>query len=89
MKIICLQEDAFYELFEKVISRLELKRDEEARKWVSDEQAMDMLGVTSKTTLQRLRDNGEIEFTQPMKKVIQYNKESILAYLEKHKRKTY
>lgn len=89
MKIICLKEDAFYELFEKVVSHFKEKELAASNVWISSEQAMDMLGITSKVTLQRLRDNGEIEFTQPMKKVIQYNRDSILAYLEKHKRKTF
>jgi hypothetical protein len=89
MRIICLKEDAFYELFEKVVTHLVEKGNAETQKWISDSEAMDMLGVTSKTTLQRLRDNGEIEFSQPMKKVIKYNRDSILAYIEKHKRKRF
>lgn len=89
MNIICLEDEAFHALVEKVVARVMDKLPTHQKKWVSDEEAMNMLNITSKTTLQHLRDEGKIEFTQPMKKVILYNPESINAYLEKHKRKTF
>jgi hypothetical protein len=57
--------------------------------WIHSVEAMNLLGIKSKTTLQSLRDSGEIEFSQPMKKVILYKYESILAYLEKHAQKIF
>jgi hypothetical protein len=84
-----MEDEAFYALFEKVVQHVNNKLPAQQKKWVSDKEAMKMLNITSKTTLQNLRDEGKIEFTQPMKKKILYNPESINAYLEKHKKKTF
>ncbi len=83
MNVICLEDTAFYELVEKVVSRL--KSDLMIRdKWISSEEAMRMLRITSPTTLQKLRDEASIRFSQPAKKVILYDVDSIEKYLEKH-----
>ena len=47
---------------------------------------MTMLRITSKTTLQKLRDEGKIRFSQPEKKLILYDVGSIYEYLNKHAR---
>ena len=44
---------------------------------------MQRLRISSKTTLQKLRDTGAIRFSQPAKKYIVYDTESINEYLEK------
>lgn len=89
MQVICLQEDAFYALVEEVVSRLKEKQGNEKEKWVSDEEAMQLLNVKSKTTLQKLRDEGKVRFTQPQKKIILYDRDSINAYLERNARNTF
>lgn len=89
MQVICLQEDAFYALIEEVVARLKEKQGHEKDKWISDEQAMQLLNIKSKTTLQKLRDEGKIRFSQPQKKIILYDRESIEAYLERNTRKTF
>jgi hypothetical protein len=43
---------------------------------------MKMLRVKSKATLQKIRDEGCIRFTQPKKKIILYDLDSINSYLE-------
>ena len=86
LNIICLESEAFYELVEKVVDRLEAKRPQHD-KWINDIEAMQLLRISSKTTLQKLRDENVIIFTQPKKKLILYDRESILAYLEKHVRR--
>lgn len=43
---------------------------------------MHAMNIKSKTTLQKLRDEGKIRFTQPQKKIILYDRESIEQYLE-------
>ena len=86
MQIICLEEAAFYALVEQVVARLEEKHSNGKEKWVSDEHAMYLLNIKSKTTLQKLRDEGKIRFTQPQKKIILYDRNSIDAYLEKNAR---
>jgi hypothetical protein len=84
MKVICLEEAAFFELIEQVVSRLKEQNSTPLDKWVSDDEAMRLLNVKSKTTLQKLRDEGKIRFTQPQKKIILYDRESIEAFLEKN-----
>ncbi len=89
MKVICLEETAFFSLIEEVVERLKDKHREEKQKWISDEQAMHLLNIKSKTTLQKLRDEGKIRFSQPQKKVILYDRDSIGNYLEQNAKETF
>lgn len=89
MEIICLESGALYSLVEKVVERMKLNEGLSQAKWISDVEAMGILNIKSKTTLQYLRDNGSIKFSQPMKKVILYDRESINEYLEKHAKNTF
>ncbi len=89
MQVICLEEDAFYALIDQVVARLKKGHNEEKGKWVSDEEAMQLLNIRSKTTLQKLRDEGKIRFSQPQKKVILYDRNSIEIYLERNARETF
>ncbi|MGY3213963.1 helix-turn-helix domain-containing protein [Mucilaginibacter sp. HD30] len=84
MEVICLHDEAFYSLIERVIERIKEKQHNSSDKWISGEEAMGVLHITSKTTLQKLRDEGKIRFSQPEKKIILYDVESIYSYLEKH-----
>lgn len=68
MQVICLEEEAFYALLEQVVERLRDKHSEKD-KWISDEEAMQLLRIKSKTTLQQYRDQGKIRFSQPQKKL--------------------
>ena len=89
MEVICLQDEAFYTLIEQVVERLKKEQGVTADKWVSDEEAMRLLNIKSKTTLQKLRDEGKIRFSQPQKKVILYDRASIDAYLNKNAHDTF
>lgn len=89
MNVICLEEDAFYALVEKVVARLTAQKGVQEEKWISDEEAMHKLRIKSKTTLQKLRDEGEIRFTQPTKKIILYDSDSINDYLDRHAKDTF
>lgn len=84
MEIICLQTEAFYELVNEVVTALKEKHGIEHDKWIDGEEAMSMLRIKSKTTLQKLRDEGKIRFSQPQKKLLLYDRDSILDYLETH-----
>ncbi|WP_272830970.1 helix-turn-helix domain-containing protein [Gilvibacter sediminis] len=84
MKVICLQDEAFYALVEEVVTRIKEKHDVKEDKWINTEKAMQLLNIRSKTTLQKLRDNQEIVFTQPQRKIILYDQESIIEYLERN-----
>lgn len=89
MEVICLEEKAFYALVEEVVQRLKKEHGEEKEKWLTDDEAMHLLNVKSKTTLQKLRDEGKIRFSQPQKKIILYDRDSIESYLEQNARNTF
>lgn len=89
MEVICLEEKAFYALVEQVVERLRKEHGEEKEKWLSDDEAMHLLNIKSKTTLQKLRDEGKVRFSQPQKKVILYDRDSIEKYLEQNAHNTF
>ncbi|WP_412476632.1 helix-turn-helix domain-containing protein [Flavobacterium sp. TBRC 19031] len=86
MEVICMEDKAFYALVENVVARLKTEKQNELDTWVSDIEAMRLLNIKSRTTLQKLRDEGKIRFSQPQKKVILYDRNSINVYLERHAR---
>lgn len=88
MEVICLQTEAFYALLEDVVQRLGEKSIKE-EKWIDTEDAMKLLGIKSKTTLQNLRDEGKIRFSQPQRKIILYDRDSIREYLDRNARETF
>jgi Ser-tRNA(Ala) deacylase AlaX len=88
MQVHCLEDKAFYELLDNVIAYVK-ENHQEKDKWVSDEEAMRLLNIKSKTTLQSLRDEGKIRYSQPQKKIILYDRFSIDLYLEKHAKNTF
>jgi predicted site-specific integrase-resolvase len=47
------------------------------------------IGISSKTTLQKFRDEGRIRFAQPDRKIILYDRDSINEYLEKNAKGTF
>lgn len=89
MNVICLQDEAFYSLLDKVVSRVLEKHLQKKQKWISRKETMKMLTIPSKTTLQKLRDEGKIRFSQPEKKIILYDVDSINVYLNKNSRDTF
>lgn len=89
MEVICLENEAFYALVEEVVQRLKEKNGVIIDKWISAEEAMEKLRIKSKTTLQKLRDEGKLRFSQPEKKIILYDTDSINEYLEKHAKDTF
>ena len=84
MEVICLHEAAFYQLIEKVVQRITEQNGIKEDRWISGEEAMHKLRISSKTTLQKLRDEGKIRFSQPEKKLILYDTDSIDTYLQSH-----
>jgi hypothetical protein len=89
MQVICLEDEAFYALIEKVIAKVVVSKNAKADKWISGEEAMSMLRITSKTTLQKLRNEGKLRFSQPEKKLILYDLDSIHAFLNQHAKSTF
>ena len=85
MSVIVLDGESLDEFVQKLV--VEIKSQLKAapqRKWIEGEEAMSLLGIKSKTTLQKIRDEGKIRFSQPEPHIILYDRDSIDAYLEKH-----
>jgi hypothetical protein len=89
MEVICLEEKAFYVLIEKVVERISEKNSIVKERWIPEFQAMQLLNVKSKTTMQKLRDEGKIRFSQPQKKVILYDRDSIQQFLDANAKDTF
>ncbi len=89
MEIIGIQTESFYNLIEKVIQHIDNKASLGSDKWISDTEAMRLFRIKSKTTLQKFRDTGKIRFSQPEKKLILYDRNSILHHLDQNSRDTF
>ena len=88
--VICLDTKAFYALIHEVVEHISEKFPQSKEDlWVDGDEAMRVLRISSKTTLQKLRDEGKIRFSQPEKKIILYDRQSLISYLEKHARETF
>lgn len=82
LEIVCLESEAFYKLLEQVLRHFKAKEASHEDKWISGPEAMKMLRIKSKATLQKMRDEGHIRFSQPEKRIILYDVNSINDYLE-------
>ncbi len=87
--IICFESQAFYALIEEVVERIKDKNPIQQDQWIGDEDAMALLQISSKTTLQKYRDEGRIRYSQPSRKVILYDRASILEFIEEHAKNTF
>lgn len=84
MEVICLETDSFYELIDKVVQHIsENNNDAQPDKWISEQEAMKVLRISSPTTLTKMHNEGKIRYSQPSKKIILYDRVSINSYLEK------
>ncbi len=89
LNIICLESQAFYALVDEIVDHIKDKQAILTDKWIDDIEAMKLLCIKSKTTLQSYRDNGKIRFSQPSKKVILYDRESILKFIDLNAKDTF
>jgi hypothetical protein len=65
LKVICLESVAFYSLIEEVVRRLDRNKENAYKdRWIEDKEAMLLIGISSKTTLQKYRDEGKIRYSQ-------------------------
>lgn len=74
---------------EKVVERITEKQNVEKDIWLTTEQAMQKLKITSKTTLQKIRGEGKIRYSQVTNKLILYDKNSIDEYLNSKAKNTF
>jgi len=94
MEVIVIESEAFEQLkleIKQYVKQalkelLEEKNLAENKEWITIEEAMKLLPYKSKTTWQRLRDNGIIEISQSHgSRTILYSKKSIQNYLNKNR----
>jgi hypothetical protein len=84
-QIICLRSDAFYALIDACLEHIDAKFNlSKESPWLDTEETLKLLNISSRTTLQKLRDEGKIKFSQPSKKIILFERKSLLEYLESH-----
>ncbi len=89
MEVICLQTEAFYSLIDEVVQRIKEQNNIKEDRWISSEEAMRKLRITSRTTLQKLRDSDLIIVSALTSKILLYDSFSIDKYLQNHTRKTF
>lgn len=90
-EIICLDSPAFEALIKRVVLFIQDTNQlpKEEKTWLTPEEAKKKLNISSDTTLMHLRNQGKIRFTQPMRKLILYDRQSIEDYLEENARNTF
>ena len=87
---ISIESSAFYELLRLTLDHIDKEYGlNKERLWVGTDDAMALLGIKSKTTLLQLRAEGKIKYSQPQHKIILYNRQSILEYIERHAKETF
>ena len=83
MDLICLDSQAFEMLFNKLVEKIKEAKQVQADPWINSEKAMELLGVSSKTTLKKFCDEGHIRVSHLTNKLVLYERASILAFIER------
>lgn len=81
MKVIVFEEEAYWKHIHEVVRRVKETQKEE-KKWIGELEAMELLGIKSKSEMWKLRSQGKIRYSQPSRKIIKYDRQSILKFLE-------
>ncbi len=83
MEIIVFETTAYWKHIEEVVNRVK-KSLMEDKKWINEAEAMELLSVRSKSEMWKMRSQGKIRYSQPARKIIKYDRLSILKYLDDH-----
>lgn len=83
MEIIVFETSAYWQHIDEVVKRVKESLKEDI-KWINEQEAMEILGIRSKSEMWKLRSTGKIRYSQPSRKIIRYDKQSILKYLDNH-----
>jgi len=81
MQFIMMGTDALDKLIHEVITTVKTKIKTKPEDWIGEDDAKKLLGVSSKSTIQRFRDEDRIIYSTVTKKNIMYSKASILKYM--------
>ena len=83
--VIVIQSDAFHALIDEIYVRVKAENNlPEEDQWISPQEAMKMLRISSDQTLKKIRDRGDIVFSKPTGGIVLYERQSILDYIERH-----
>jgi len=77
--IICLESETFKSLVKELAIEI---RDDEVDPWIDEKETMRLLRISSKTTFQKYRDSGKIDFRRLSTKHIIYRRKSVLKFIE-------
>ena len=89
MNVICLEDRAFDALVLEIIKKVAEQLPQKDEAWISAQEAMMLLRIRSKTTLQKLKDQGKIKFSRVSNKLIMYDKKSIENFLRQNSEDTF
>ena len=79
---ICLENPLLKNLVKALAEELSTNQNEE-EDWITTEEAMSILKISSKTTLKKYRDQNDIKYSAPIgSKHILYSKSSLLKFIE-------
>ena len=83
MRVIIFEEETYWKHIQEVLKRVKVKQRDD-RKWIDEPEAMELLGIKSKSEMWKMRSQGKIRYSQPSRKIIKYDRQSILKFLEDH-----
>jgi hypothetical protein len=66
-----------------VLAYVQVSQQTEKAKWISAEEAMQKLAITSKTTLKQFRNEGRIKFTNQRRKCIYTMRHQLMNILKR------
>jgi len=90
VQVICLKTPAFYALLDSCVAHIDAKFNlSSANPWIDSDEAMSLLNISSRGTLQKYRDEGKIRSSKTGNKNILYDRKSILDFLEAHAQNTF
>ena len=81
---ICMDEQVYYDLKEGLLLRLKTMNQIQDDPWITVNEALDLLSITSQTTLKKFCDQGHIRVSKITEKIVLYDRQSILHFLESH-----
>ncbi len=82
-ELIIIENQAYFALLGETFEYIERKLTPPEPVWVTPEKAMEMINCGT-STLQKLRNEGRIVYSQISSKIILYKYESLLEFLESH-----
>lgn len=83
-ELICLNASAVQDLINGIVAKIKEMNLLEHDPWIKKEEAMRILRISSEETLNKFCKEGTIQRSKATDKHFLYNRDSILAFIEKH-----